>query len=468
MKGYVIEHAYEVKDGVTNDWYGVDATPLKDRYDSPGDVTLYVTLVPDVWHMTPVPDSLDCTYTGENFIGFRADECPGCTYVSGTTNAVNAGYYDYTVRLGEGYTIWSDLSTESERRIPWMVGRAVLTNQLPSVSMTYDWTKSSAENLARFNAGMFDPPLPEGASVEFKPGKIQQVNVRTVEAHLTGGPNYADNTLYLAFSSAQPVSLALQSHYPWDGKVTISYRAADFAGHEADKIAFLENYGASNVVAQALLVDTDGTVKTNSWPVYTMTNTSDIFPINCSVAFVDSTNDQRLAEMSEVLLAIGGADGSHGTPAVPKAVDGSSIVKSGTVRWTPAGEGVYMLEHYVNNQATISMPLTGGGWYEREPGLIGYRRAYFDFGGQGVQPGGEGSSADGAISTDFSGIEVVNGKAILGVTVSTNGDLTASTANWNEAKVESAKVEEDGTVTLTVPAPGDKGFMILKSKGITK
>ena len=645
VKGYVIEYAYEVKDGVTNDWYGVDATPLKDRYDSSGDVTLYITLVPDVWHMAPVPDSLDCTYTGENFIGFRADECPGCTYVSGTTNAVNAGYYDYTVRLGEGYTIWSDLSTESERRIPWMVGRAVLTNQLPSVSMTYDWTRSSAENLARFNAGMFDPPLPEGASVEFKPGKIQQVNVRTVEAHLTGGPNYADNTLYLAFSSAQPVSLALQSHYPWDGKVTISYRAADFAGHEADKIAFLENYGASNVVAQALLVDTngtvlasvvldesvtvaavasagtaglsveadlsdypelsgrriaalpisvsigwqifeggsvaadltaapvkveetmaDGTVKTNSWPVYTMTNTSDIFPINCSVAFVDSTNDQRLAEMSEVLLAIGGADGSHGTPAVPKAVDGSSIVKSGTVRWTPAGEGVYMLEHYVNNQATISMPLTGGGWYEREPGLIGYRRAYFDFGGQGVQPGGEGgeepvvekwligkdypsavmayvdaggtlhiegagnvktfesvddvpwkdetirkitmdsavtgigagqtflglgdpvlyrgitlgehseiaqargegSSADGAISTDFSGIEVVNGKAILGVTVSTNGDLTASTANWNEAKVESAKVEEDGTVTLTVPAPGDKGFMILKSKGITK
>ena len=32
------------------------------------------------------------------------------------------------------------------------------------------------------------------------------------------------------------------------------------------------------------------------------------------------------------------------------------------------------------------------------------------------------------------------------------------------AKIEGAKVEDDGTVTLTVPATAEKGFMILKSK----
>ena len=53
----------------------------------------------------------------------------------------------------------------------------------------------------------------------------------------------------------------------------------------------------------------------------------------------------------------------------------------------------------------------------------------------------------------------------LGVSVSTNGELTATGEGWDKAEVEHAHVEDDGTVTLTVPAPAGRGFMILKSKG---
>ena len=60
--------------------------------------------------------------------------------------------------------------------------------------------------------------------------------------------------------------------------------------------------------------------------------------------------------------------------------------------------------------------------------------------------------------------DLVDGKASLNVSVSTNGDLSASTESWQKTRIESAAVEDDGTVTLTVPAPDDKGFMILKSK----
>ena len=162
-------------------------THRRSGFKCPSNVTLYVTFTPDVWHMAPVPDTLQYTYSGKNCIGFFADECPGCEYGSGTTNATDAGFYTYKVALGKDCTIWSDLSTNETRTILWQIDRAVLTNKLPSVSMTYDWTKSPAENLARFNADMFVPPLPDGVTVEFRPGKVQQVNVRTIDACLDGG-----------------------------------------------------------------------------------------------------------------------------------------------------------------------------------------------------------------------------------------------------------------------------------------
>ena len=63
-------------------------------------------------------------------------------------------------------------------------------------------------------------------------------------------------------------------------------------------------------------------------------------------------------------------------------------------------------------------------------------------------------------------IEIVDGKVLLGVSVCTNGDLTAATEDWEPAAIEKAQVEEDGTVTLTVPATAEQGFMLLKSKGV--
>ena len=72
----------------------------------------------------------------------------------------------------------------------------------------------------------------------------------------------------------------------------------------------------------------------------------------------------------------------------------------------------------------------------------------------------------GAISpADPNAIEVVDGAVRLTVSVSTNSELTAATEGWGKAKVGHAETEDDGTVTLTVPAPAERGFMILKSKG---
>ena len=82
--------------------------------------------------------------------------------------------------------------------------------------------------------------------------------------------------------------------------------------------------------------------------------------------------------------------------------------------------------------------------------------------------GALGAPIEGVASADAEAIEIVDGKALLNVSVSTNDNLTTATEGWQKARIESAAVEDDGTVTLTVPAPADKGFMILKSKGITK
>ena len=72
----------------------------------------------------------------------------------------------------------------------------------------------------------------------------------------------------------------------------------------------------------------------------------------------------------------------------------------------------------------------------------------------------------GAAKAGFSAIAVEGGVAQLGVTVSTNGDLTAATESWGKAKVEDVDLDEKtGEAILTIPAPADKGFMILKTKG---
>ena len=70
----------------------------------------------------------------------------------------------------------------------------------------------------------------------------------------------------------------------------------------------------------------------------------------------------------------------------------------------------------------------------------------------------------GAIGgAEFGTVQIVGGKAYLGVVVSTNGDLTAAIESWGKAKVEKAEVV-DGEAILTVPATAEQGFMLLKSK----
>ena len=81
----------------------------------------------------------------------------------------------------------------------------------------------------------------------------------------------------------------------------------------------------------------------------------------------------------------------------------------------------------------------------------------------------------GVAKAGFSAIAVDNGTAQLGVVVSTNGDLTAVAEvkekgegeGWGKAKVEGAAVV-DGEAILTIPAPAEKGFMILNTKASEK
>ena len=79
--------------------------------------------------------------------------------------------------------------------------------------------------------------------------------------------------------------------------------------------------------------------------------------------------------------------------------------------------------------------------------------------------GGSGEPSGAVGGAEPETVRIVDGKVLLGVSVCTNGDVTAATEDWEPAAIEKAQVEEDGTVTLTVPATAEQGFMLLKSKG---
>ena len=61
-------------------------------------------------------------------------------------------------------------------------------------------------------------------------------------------------------------------------------------------------------------------------------------------------------------------------------------------------------------------------------------------------------------------VTVEGGAVSLGVTVNTNGDLTAETKSWQpvELKGENVKVE-NGKIVITIPVDSQSGFMILQS-----
>ena len=61
-------------------------------------------------------------------------------------------------------------------------------------------------------------------------------------------------------------------------------------------------------------------------------------------------------------------------------------------------------------------------------------------------------------------IDIIDGTAHVGVSVKTNGDLTAEPKSWGKVNVQSRDVEvRDGSVIIAVPANAEKGFMVLES-----
>lgn len=62
-------------------------------------------------------------------------------------------------------------------------------------------------------------------------------------------------------------------------------------------------------------------------------------------------------------------------------------------------------------------------------------------------------------------ISVADGVVTLNVNVCSNGNFTAETSSCEKAKITDVKLNDDGTVTLTVPvSSASAGFMILQSK----
>ena len=63
-------------------------------------------------------------------------------------------------------------------------------------------------------------------------------------------------------------------------------------------------------------------------------------------------------------------------------------------------------------------------------------------------------------------LEVENGKAVLGISVCTNSDLTAKVSTWKPVSFENSglSVSADGTkIFASIPVNADRGFMVLRS-----
>ncbi len=91
------------------------------------------------------------------------------------------------------------------------------------------------------------------------------------------------------------------------------------------------------------------------------------------------------------------------------------------------------------------------------------------FGGLGMSDVPEGSvvvSRTELEAAHAATLEIADGTALLGISVCTNGDLTAATATWSPVKFCKADldVSADGTKILApIPANADSGFMVLRS-----
>ena len=211
-----------------------------------------------------------------------------------------------------------------------------------------------------------------------------------------------------------------------------------------------------------------------------------------------------------------------------ETIELKTATDSGTVSWKPTLNGRYEFRHIVTDGTTetavfIVNGLPGG---EGDPwgvgeGVTAYvkdRVLYLqgegevtEFGGDGAPWTGYGETLEGAylarrvkvpasvlatmpfsvkggepvlpegtipvskVALEKAGVETLaieDGTAYLGISVRTNGDLTAETASWGKVKFDEKTpvgVSEDGTALLIpVPANAKSGFMTLWSGEATK
>lgn len=95
-----------------------------------------------------------------------------------------------------------------------------------------------------------------------------------------------------------------------------------------------------------------------------------------------------------------------------------------------------------------------------------YRKLFGGLGMSGVPEGSVVVSRTELEAAQAATLEIADGTAILGISVCTNSDLTASTATWAPVSFRKSDLEvsADGTKILApIPANAEKGFMILRS-----
>ena len=145
---------------------------------------------------------------------------------------------------------------------------------------------------------------------------------------------------------------------------------------------------------------------------------------------------------------------ADGTLIVTGSGQMSDFADAEGVPWDPGAVTHVLVEDGVKLGANSLVSLPGNVVVEAAQTIDSMRVAY----------GSPPESLAGTISpAEFEKVEVADGKAHLRVSVATNGDLAELTDNWHLARVENARIEDDGTVTLTVPATAENGFMVLRS-----
>ena len=438
--GSVLAGAYRVANGVTNWWYKAKGEPAIPQYEGLEDVTLDVVYMLDTERMADVPRLVNFPYDGSNKVAFVARENPGCGCFTGRTNATETGAYSYSVRLNDGYTVWSDLVTDRVRTIPWEITRAAITNEWVSNAVTYDWTKSHAAN---WFAVTNDPArtlgfgLPPDAHVTFELGERVQVNVQRLIVTIDGMANYLDKRYYGTYSCAQPFQLNLRPHYPWAAKLDITCSASSFKLKEEEEDAFKETYGRCPIVAEVHVPDATGGVRVvtlNAGNAYTvrdaMSSGSRSKIVTVDLKGVAGLENMR-AYALPVYVSLDGQVFQGGTTTVDTMAgekDGwplhtvhdvndifdiacsvSFVEEGGTVMydeggkihsvlaigsWAQSGErfvpqtvsGNVMVDDFVRWTPTLAGEYMLEHWVANPyapNGVTGYRRAYFSFRGEG-------------------------------------------------------------------------------------